>query len=107
MYIACQRCDESADGELFKKGILRRTKASLCMFGALSAVVIYGGIMNPASALIWGSETLNLKLIMGYYLTGFSMDCIHAAATVLFLLFLAEPALEKLDRIKVKYGLVE
>ncbi|MBS6475684.1 MAG: ATP-binding cassette domain-containing protein, partial [Clostridiales bacterium] len=94
-------------GILFKKGILRRTKASLCTFGALSAVVIYGGIMNPASALIWGSEALNLKLIMGYYLTGFPMDCIHAAATVLFLLFLAEPALEKLDRIKVKYGLVE
>ena len=94
-------------GILFRKGILRRTKASLCTFGALSAVVIYGGIMNPASALIWGSESLNLKMIMGYYLTGFPMDCIHAAATVLFLAFLAEPMLEKLDRIKVKYGLVE
>lgn len=94
-------------GILFRKGILRRTKASLCTFGALSAVVIYGGIMNPASALIWGSESLNLKMIMGYYLTGFPMDCIHAAATVLFLFVLAEPMLEKLDRIKVKYGLVE
>lgn len=94
-------------GVLYKKGLLRRTKASLCTFGALSAIIIYGGIMNPASALIWGSESLNLKMIMSYYLTGFPMDCIHAAATVLFLLFLAEPMLEKLDRIKVKYGLVE
>lgn len=94
-------------GILYRKGFLRRTRASLCIFGALSAVVIYGGIMNPASALIWGGESLNMKMIMGYYLTGFPMDCIHAAATVLFLLFLAEPMLEKLDRIKVKYGLVE
>ena len=94
-------------GILFRKGILRRTKASLCTFGAISAVVIYGGIMNPASALIWGSESLNLKMLMGYYLTGFPMDCIHAAATALFLFVLAEPMLEKLDRIKVKYGLVE
>ena len=92
---------------LYRKGLLRRTKASLCVFGALSAILIYGGIMNPASALIWSSESLNLKMIMGYYLTSFPMDMIHAAATVLFLLFIAEPMLEKLDRIKVKYGLVE
>lgn len=94
-------------GVLYQKGLLRRTKTSLCVFGALSALFIYGGIMNPASVLIWGSESLNLQMIMSYYLTGFPMDCIHAAATALFLLFIAEPMLEKLDRIKVKYGLVE
>lgn len=94
-------------GILYRKGLLRRTRGSLCIFGALSAVLIYGGIMNPASALIWGSESLNLKIIMGYYLTGFPMDLVHAAATVLFLWFLADPMLEKFDRIKVKYGLVE
>lgn len=77
------------------------------LFGAVCAIVIYGGITNPASALLWGSESLNLKMILGYYLTGFPMDCIHAAATVVFLLFVAEPMLEKLDRIKVKYGLAE
>lgn len=94
-------------GILYRKGLLRRTKASLCSFGAISAILIYGGIMNPASVLIWGSESLNIKIIMGYYLTGFPMDCIHAAATVIFLSFIDEPMLEKLDRIKVKYGLVE
>lgn len=94
-------------GVLYRKGMLRRTKASLCVFGALSAVIIYGGIMNPSTALIWGGESLNMKMIMSYYLTGFPMDCIHAASTVLFLLFLSEPMLEKLDRIKVKYGLAE
>ncbi len=94
-------------GVLYRKGLLRRTRASLCTFGALSAVLIYGGIMNPASALIWGSESLNFKMLMSYYLTGFPMDIIHALATAVFLLFLAEPMLEKLDRIKTKYGLVE
>ncbi len=94
-------------GVLYRKGLLRRTKASLCIFGAFSAILIYGGIMNPASALIWGSESLNMKMIMSYYLTGFPMDMIHVVATMLFLMFIAEPMLEKLDRIKVKYGLVE
>lgn len=94
-------------GVLYRKGMLRRTRASLCVFGALSAIIIYGGIMNPSTAFIWGGESLNMKMIMSYYLTGFPMDCIHAAATVIFLLFLSEPMLEKLDRIKVKYGLTE
>ena len=41
------------------------------------------------------------------YVSGLPMDLIHAAATVIFILIAAEPMLEKLDRIKVKYGLVE
>ena len=93
-------------GVLFRKGLLRRTRASLCTFGALAALLIYGGIMNPVSALIW-QDAFNWKIILSYYITGFPMDLIQAAATFLFLWFAAEPMLEKLDRIKVKYGLVE
>ena len=42
-----------------------------------------------------------------YYASGFPVDCVHAAATWIFLWFAAEPMLEKLDRIKVKYGMME
>lgn len=94
-------------GILFRKGFIRITRGSICIFGALSVILIYGGIMNPASALIWGSETLNIKIIMTYYLTGFPMDLIHALATVIFLWFGALPMLEKLERIKIKYELAE
>ena len=93
-------------GVLFRRGWLRRSRAALCVFGAISAVLIYGGIMNPISALLY-ARTLEWKVIAAYYVTGFPMDCVHAAATVFFLLVLAEPMLEKLDRIKIKYGLVE
>ncbi|MBS7527668.1 ATP-binding cassette domain-containing protein [Fusibacter paucivorans] len=92
-------------GILFRKGVLRRTRGSLCVFGAFCAFVIYGGIMNPASALMWANE-LNVNIILTYYLTGMPMDLIHAASTVLFLWFGGMPMLEKLDRIKVKYGLI-
>lgn len=94
-------------GVLFKKGVLLRTRSSLCAFGAICTFVIYGGIMNPISALIWGNESINLKIIISYYVSGFPMDVVHAAATVIFLWFGAEPMLEKLDRIKTKYGLIE
>ena len=74
---------------------------------AFAAVVIYGGIMNPASALMYNAQSLNWDMLLAYYVTGLPVDLVHAAATVVFLLLIAEPMLEKLDRIKVKYGLVE
>ena len=93
-------------GVLFRKGVLRRNRASLCVYGALVTVVVYGGVMNLSSALTGGVQ-LSWSVILPYLVTGFPMDCIHAAATVFFLWVAAEPMLEKLDRIKVKYGLVE
>ena len=94
-------------GVLFRKGLLRRTWGSLGAFGVFSAIVIYGGIMNPASVLMWASaDTLTWKVLLTYYVTGFPVDCVHAAATVFFLWVAAEPMLEKLDRIKEKYGLL-
>ena len=93
-------------GVLFRKGWLRRSRGALAVFGGIVTFVIYGAIMNPVSALIYGAE-MNWQTLLTYYITGFPMDCVHACATVIFLLLLAEPMLEKLDRIKVKYGLVE
>ena len=94
-------------GVLFRKGLLRRSKGALAVFGAFSAVIIYGGIMNPAAAIMYNSAALNWQMLKAYYISGLPMDLVHAAATVIFLLLAAEPMLEKLDRIKVKYGLVE
>ena len=93
-------------GVLFRKGWLRRSRGALCLFGAIAAIVVYGGLMNPVSALLY-SQDLTWQVLVSYYITGFPVDCVHAAATVFFLWVLAEPMLEKLDRIKTKYGLVE
>ena len=93
-------------GILFRKGWLRRTRASLCIYGVVASIVIYGGIMNPTGALLSVGE-LNWESVLAYYVTGLPVDCVQAAATWLFLWFAAEPMLEKLDRIKVKYGLVQ
>lgn len=94
-------------GILFRRGFLRRSRASLCLFGAICTVVIYGGMTNPVSALIWAGETLNRKILLSFYVSGFPMDCIHAAATAIFLWFLSGPLLGKLERVKIKYGLLE
>ena len=51
--------------------------------------------------------TPTLKMILTTYITGLAADSVHAAATVFFLWFLSESLLKKLDRVKVKYGLIE
>ena len=93
-------------GVLFRKGWLRRTRMALCIYGAIASIVIYGGIMNPTGALLTVGEP-NWETVLTYYISGLPVDCVQAAATWLFLWFAAEPMLEKLDRIKVKYGLVQ
>ena len=93
-------------GILFRKGLLHRDRFSLSVFGGLVTFLIYGGIMNPASVLMY-QQNVNLKMILSAYITGVPADAVHALATVLFLWFLSESMLEKLDRVKVKYGLLE
>ena len=93
-------------GILFRPGALRQGRGVLALFGGLCAILVYGGIMNLASYLMW-AESFNGRILLSYYVTGFHMDCVHAAATAFFLWLAAEPMLEKLERIKVKYGILE
>ena len=88
-----------------REGLLLRSRTALCVYGGLATFLIYGGIMNPASLLTFQPNP-NWDMLWPYYLQGIPFDLIHALATVLFLYIAAEPMLEKLDRIKVKYGLV-
>ena len=45
----CSRWGQSAGWREFctAKGVLRRSKLSLCIFGVIASTVIFGGIMNP------------------------------------------------------------
>ena len=93
-------------GILFRKGLLNRDRLSLSVFGGLSIFVIYGGILNPTSVWMYQSSP-SLKMILTTFVTGLPADAVHAMATVFFLWFLSESMLRKLDRVKVKYGLIE
>ena len=93
-------------GILFRKGLLHRERFALSVFGGLVTFLIYGGIMNPASVLMYQANP-DWQMILTAYITGVPADAIHALATAMFLWFLSESMLEKLDRVKVKYGLIE
>lgn len=93
-------------GILFKKGLLKKTKLALCIFGGLSTFLVYGGIINIGSLMMFTSQ-FSWKALLATYISGFWFDMVHAIATVFFLYILSRPMLEKLDRIKSKYGLIE
>ena len=92
-------------GILFSKGVLYRSKLSLCIFGFFATIVIFGGIMNPASVIL-AQNKITFEMLLSSYAVGAPFDIIHALSTSFFLWFISEPMIEKLERIKVKYGMI-
>ena len=94
-------------GLLFKKEIKTKLQLALfCAYGAVSVFFVYGGIVDTASFLM-GSSEISFKGLLAVYAAGAVFNLIHALSTVVFLLILTKPILNKLRRVKVKYGLIE
>ncbi|WP_020617024.1 ECF transporter S component [Paenibacillus daejeonensis] len=93
-------------GLIFRRRDKLPTRSVLCVFGGLATLVIYGGIINFGSHLMF-SPQFSWEILATVYISGFWFDLVHAAATVFFLLVLARPMLEKLERVKTKYGLIQ
>jgi len=89
-------------GILFN-GSLNKNKVFLSIFGFSATLIIYGGIMNPAS-VIMAQNQITWKMIFSAYIVALPLDLIHAFSSAFFLWFISEPMIEKLERIKTKYG---
>ncbi len=93
-------------GILFKKGILKKKPVILALFGFFATWLIYGGLINIGSVFMFSSE-FKTELLIAAYISGLPFDLIHGVASLIFLFVLARPMVEKIDRIKTKYGLLE
>lgn len=93
-------------GVLFQKNIIKKSRLSLCLYGGLSTFFIYGGIIDIGSLLIFTSN-FSWKALLATYISGFWFNMVHAISTVFFLYLISLPMIEKLDRIKIKYGMIE
>lgn len=92
-------------GTFFKNGLPKHEKITLCIFGAFSAFFIYGGILNISTVLTYQSYP-NLEMFAASCIQALPFDIVHAAATVFFLAVISKQMLEKLNRIKIKYGIM-
>ncbi len=92
-------------GIVFKPGRLPQKRLHLAIFGFFVAIFVYGGLMNPASVLMF-QATATVEALIGSYLLGLPFDLILGLATFIFLFLFGEAMLEKIARIKTKYGLL-
>ena len=92
-------------GLIFHRGLLPANRMSFALCGFASALIIYGGIMNP-SALIMSGTPVTAETLFSVYALGLPIDTVHALATALFLSVGAMPVLAKLERIKKKFDLI-
>lgn len=93
-------------GVFFRKGILRRSRIALCLYGGGATLVIYGIIMNSYS-VFQVQANVTWEMLVTSCLIGLPVDLVHAASTIIFLALAGPAMLEKLDRIKIKYGLLD
>lgn len=93
-------------GLLVRKGKLKMTRLSLCIYGGFMTLCVYGLLMDTYSVLTMNFVS-SWKEALAVYASGFPVNCIHASATIFFLFVLARPMMEKINRVKKKYGLME
>lgn len=91
-------------GILCETGALKKKRLWLTIFGFISVLVLYGGIMNISNVIIYQSKP-TVGLITASFATGFSFDMIHAVSTVVFLWLASDIMIEKIERVKKKYGI--
>lgn len=86
----------------FFAGSMKRSKAFLLVYGVLSGVA-YSFIMDVWTVL-WYNNGFSLSLYLTALGTAIPYTIMYAVSNFLFLWWLAKPFGEKLERIKIKYG---
>lgn len=93
-------------GLLAKKGWLKTAPLPLSIFGGVMVMLVVGPLLDTC-ALFTMTAVLSLPGAGAVYLAGLPVNAVHALATVLTLFFFSRPMFEKLDRIKLKYGMLD
>ena len=89
-----------------RKRVARLRVLVLCVFGGTITFALYGILLDTAAAVMFSSGELTFPALAATYLTGMPLNMVHGIATVFFLGVLARPMIEKLERVKKKYGLL-
>lgn len=78
----------------------------VALFGFLFIMLIVGPILDTCTLFTMASMVDNWTAA-AVYAAGAPVNAVHGAATFLVMFFACNPMLEKLDRIKLKYGMME
>lgn len=93
-------------GFCFRKGWLPRKNWVLAVFGFFAVILWVGPLLDSSHVFLMLTE-VNRASVIAAFVSGFYVNLTQAICTFLVMLLLGKPLLEKLDRIKVKYGMME
>ena len=94
---------------VFQRGKLKTDNLTMAVFTFVVTFVIYGGIMNFAAMCLSmnepGSLGIGVKALKALYVSGVGYDFYHALTAAICVFVIGTPMVNKLERIKIKYGI--
>lgn len=93
-------------GFCFGKGRLPRKPWIMAVFGFVGVILWVGPLMDTSSIFL-GIAEIRLSTVWLIYLSGLSVNISQGICTALVMLLLGKPLLENLERIKIKYGMIQ
>lgn len=93
-------------GFLFAKGRLPQKPLVMAIFGFLSTLFFVGPLLDTCSVFLM-LPIVNFQTAWPLYLSGFPVNLSQGVCTFLTMLLFGRPLLEKLDRVKLQYGMTE
>ena len=91
-------------GFFFRKGWLPRKPWVMAVFGFCAVLFFIGPILDSSSIFIMLSR-VTWKAIVTVFTSGLFINFCQALCTAAVLLLLGKPLLDKLERVKLKYGM--
>lgn len=93
-------------GWAVQKGWLKPKGTPMAIFGAVSVVLVVGPMLDTCTVFLTLSQ-ITWEGALAKYLSGLPVNISQAVATFLVIRLFGEPLLEKLDRVKLQYGMME
>ena len=78
----------------------------LAVFGFLCILLVVGPLLDT-STFFTMATSYSAAAVRAVYLAGVPVNCIHGTAVALTMLLFGKPLLDRLQRIKIKYGMME
>ena len=93
-------------GFLFQKGRLPRKPLLMGVVGFLGVLLLVGPLLDTCTVFL-APISMNFTSILAIYLSGFPVNVSQGLSTFAVMFLFGNPLLEKLERIQVKYGMME
>lgn len=93
-------------GLFARLGLLKRNRIVQAVFGFAAVMIVVGPLLDTCALFTMTGE-ITAASASAVYLSGVPVNAIHGAATALTMLLFANPLLDKLERLRVKYGMLE